>query len=549
MAGDREWSKAASVRTPAQIRAEIKALDDRKRALKIKNIQRKMDYVDKEEESGFEDFGEGVVKSLMKLNVGMQDLTGDVRPEHAAALEDWSRDAGESGWGTAGEVAGEILQLAIPGGALIKGAKGVQKGKGLVNTMKSMAGSTAAKEAGLAGTMAGARMPEKGETRVGNAMLDAGLGVAGDLGGKLFMKTLRGADKTDEALELLADTIDPVTGKPSVTLTPGQSAKSQGIQGLEQTMDYFPGVSAGGVNARKRALEQWNKNILNNSSPPPVVKPDAQGIMQTTGDALIEATGTTGTKQLQKLMTEAYADAWQGAGKLKRSHIDPIQRNMERNARRLGEADERALQSALDDLNKLFADGSRKGFQSADDLLRRRLKSAGDDKYDLSQALEQARVDLRASLPTEVTSKLDAIDAQYPAYLTSRNAVKHSAKDEGIFTPNQLTTSVNTVGKSKAEVGDAALQDAARLGRNTVGKSVSEPLPDWWRRVVRNAPTWDEGMDFGGRLIMGDTVGQEKLLRGMGALKESENPLAYILRNLGDPARIAPSLTTDGDEY
>ena len=536
MAGDREWSKAASVRTPAQIRAEIKALDDRKRALKIKNIQRKMDYVDKEEESGFEDFGEGIVKSLMKLNVGMQDLTGDVRPEHAAALEDWSRDAGESGYGTAGEVAGEILQLAIPGGTLIKGAKGVQKGKGLVNTMKAMAGSTAAKEAGLAGTLAGARMPEKGETRVGNAMLDAGLGVAGDLGGKLFLKTLQGAKKTKAGQEMLDAGVD---------VTPAQAVESDFIKGAEQAMDYIPFLSKGGVNARERALEQWNRKILNKATPPPIAKPDAQGIMQTT-DPMVSELGPAGGQQLKKLMTEAYGDAWKGAGKLKRSHIDPVQRNMERNARRLGEADERALQSALDDLNKLFADGSRKGFQAADDLLRRRLNSAGDDKYDLSRALEQARADLRESLPTEVTSKLDAIDAQYPSYLTARDAIKRSAKDDGVFTPDQLTTSVNAIGKSKAEVGEAALQESAKRGRDTVGQSVSEPLPDIWRRIVRNAWSPEDEMDWLGKGIMGELPNQKKanefVTKRLGALQESKNPLAYILRNVADPARLATTL-------
>jgi hypothetical protein len=522
--------RGQQTRSPAQIEAEIRAIKTRQNKLKMRNLEREIEYAKKkasgEEDPWYEDFGEGIGKSALKLNTGLNELIGIDTPEQHAALADYTRDAGESGWGTAGEITGEILQLAIPGGALIKGAKGAQKARGLVNTMKAAATSTASKEAGLAGTLAAARLPEQGETRLKNAALDAGLGVAGALGGRALAKTLKGADKTPEAAKMIAE---------GIPLTPGQSASGGFVAGLEQAMDYIPIASKGGVNARKRALDKWNQNVLNKAAP------DGTFID-------LDELGTKGTKKLKNAMTAAYDDAWKGVGPLRRKHVVKMQENMRKNTLRLGEADERAMQAAWDDIEKLIIDGSRKGFKSADDLLRRRLKSAGSDKYDLTEALTKARADLRAQAPAEVLEKLAKADSVYPAYLTARNAVKRASKDGGVFTPDQLTTSVGAVGKAKSEVGDAALQAAADTGRETVGKSVSEPLPDLWRRIVRNAWTPDDAMDFGGRLIMGDTPGQQKMLKGLGALKESENPLAYILRNVADPARIAPSLNRD-EEY
>ena len=102
------------------------------------------------EESAFQDFGEGLGVSALSTWEGGKDLlskTGLVDAPDAsdlARLQDWRDDAGQSGWGTAGEVVGDVAQILAGGGlggAALKGATMIPKAlKGAVAMDTAAAG-------------------------------------------------------------------------------------------------------------------------------------------------------------------------------------------------------------------------------------------------------------------------------------------------------------------------------------------------------------------------------------------------------------------------
>ena len=85
------------------------------------------------EEAFYQDFGEGIGASALETWEGGKDLlskTGLVdAPDESdlARLKDWQDDAGQSGWGTAGKIVGDIGQMAAGGGLIGAGLKAATK--------------------------------------------------------------------------------------------------------------------------------------------------------------------------------------------------------------------------------------------------------------------------------------------------------------------------------------------------------------------------------------------------------------------------------------
>ena len=114
----------------------------------------------KEAEAWYEDFGEGLVTSLMKTGAGIKDLIVGLDEEDKALVADWAADAAESGWGKGGEVVGDIAQIALPAGVLVKAAKVAGMAKAGSRTLPAIADIIAS--AGVAGIKA----PTEDESRV-----------------------------------------------------------------------------------------------------------------------------------------------------------------------------------------------------------------------------------------------------------------------------------------------------------------------------------------------------------------------------------------------
>ena len=479
-------------------------------------IQARLAELPKEKEAWYEDFGEGLAVSGLETYYGTKDLFGQMDDEDRATLKDWQDDAAESGWGTAGQVVGELGTFMIPGGIALKGLKVASKLKNATLLQKAMV--YGAVEGAVGAGVGGVKLPEAGETRLEN-MLESG--AAGAIGGGLapvvgrgLSKLLRGANKSDDALRLLDE---------GVELTPGQMASSPGIRGLETVMEVTPFLARGTKKAKKKSLESWNKKIMSDAAPV---------------GANITELGTAGAAQMKRAVTSAYNEAWKGAGKLSRGDGVGMINSLGRSSKRLGIDDNRVITNIIKDIKELAKKGSTKGTQALDDLLRRSINSAGKDKYELSEALQQARAGLRKRLPAKTKKALDKIDAKYPGYLTVRDAVARAQQTEGLFTPAQLTTSVGKLGKGKAQVGEAALQDAARTGRSTLGKKEGGQPLEWFRRIAGALPS-PLPMETAGRTLMGQTTPQRALL------KQARSPRVRALREMMSQGGATAALTTD----
>ena len=465
----------------------------------------------KEEEPWYEDFGEGLAVSGMETYYGVKDLVTDLDDEDKATLADWQQDAGESGWGTAGQVAGEVGQFLIPGGAVLKGAKAASRLAKLGRGARSLA--VLGGESALGAGLGAARLPDADETRGGNALTEGAGALAGGVAGKVLAKTLRGASRLPAAKKLMDK---------GVELTPGAQSGSKVVTGLENVMEVTPFLARGTKKAKEKALNQWNKVTLNEAAPV---------------GAKITETGTAGAKQLKDAVTKAYDDAWKGAGRLRRKDVTKMMEGMRRNTLRLGKADERVMQSMWDDVEKLIADGSRKGFQSADDMLRRRIKAAGTKKYDLNKALSQAREDLRATLDPDTLGALKKIDSKYPAYLTAKQAVKNAKNEPGrIFKPTHLVNADSQISKDLATTGESVYSKAADEAQETLGHKVGGQPLEWFRRVADIFPT-TLPLGFMGRGVMGDTMVQKA---GKAAIS---NPTVRALRRRGLSSALGAGAT------
>jgi len=404
----------------------------------------------------------------------------------------------------------------VPGGAALKGVKALSKLKNLSRLKKT--GAVIAAEGVSAGAVGGTVLPEAGETRMEN-VLEAG--AAGAIGagvapsiGRVFSKFARGAKKTPDAEKLLAEGVD---------LTPGQMAASPAISGLETVMEVTPFLARGTKKARKTAQESWNKKVMSEAAP--------EG-------ATITETGTEGAKQMRNAVTNAYDKAWAGAGAFLPKKNKQMQNVLAKAKKTLSLDDARVLGNVMKEMNQLAATGGKKGSQTLDDILRRRIKSAGTDKYELSQILKEARATLRGSLGPKVKSKLATIDAKYPAYLTVRNAVGRAKQTDGLFTPAQLTTSVGTVGKRSAEIGEAAMQEAARVGRSTLGKKEGGAPLEWFRRIAGALPS-PLPMKTAGRTLMGQTAPQRAVMRGV------SDPRVQAMRELFSSGGASAAMFTE----
>lgn len=454
----------------------------------------------KEKEAWYEDFGEGLAVSGMELYYGAKDLVGQMDEEDKATLTDWQEDAAESGWGTGGRVVGELAQFMIPGGAALKGVRGLSMLKKASNLKKTMAVMGA--EGAAAGAVGGTRLPGEDETRLGNMAKEGALGVAGAGIIPLLSKGARGLTKTKEAMKLLDEGVD---------LSPGQMAQSQAISGLETAAEVTPFLARGTKLAKKKGTDSWNLNIMNQAAP--------EGVE-------ITKIGPEGGAQLKTAFNNAYDKAWQGSGKLSKTNAEATITDLAESSTRLGTDDAKVLESTAREIALVLDKGvGNKGGKLIDDILRRRLKATTPDKYDLTEALKEAKNGLRRRMPRKTQEQLDKIDAKYPKYLTVRKAIGNSDTADGVFTPNILTKADKAVSKGRSEVGESLFGEAARLGRATVGKKEGGAPLEWFRRIATAFPS-PPGMPLAGRGLMGQT-GLQK-----GAVRAASSPRAQQIREL-----------------
>ena len=456
------------------------------------------DEIKSEPDAWYEDFGEGLAVSGMGTWYGIKDLFGAMSDEDRKTLEDWKTDAGESIWGGIGQGVGEVAQIALPGGAALKGAKALGKAKRALPFLTDVAAS--AGHGALQAT-------DVGETRLSNALGGGASAVAGSALARTLSKPFRGIKIDNDAKEMI---------EKGVRLTPGQSASGGLTQAMEQLGQWKIFTGKGVQRARQNAMQDWNLMTFKAATPP---------------GKSIDKIGPEGVSDLKKAFDESYSQAWEKASQPTQVGTLKMWFKAIDAGNELNKESQDVLAKLLNDIKSFTFNYSPQKVVQFDKKLRKKINSAFDsNNRELGLVLKEMKMDLRKAIGNDFADQIKGIDDQYAKY---RTIVKASSSDSaleqgGVFTPKQLiSASKRVAGEDKAAMGMTPLRKEYLQGASTVGRKEYKPLIDMRKALVMNSPDLTAGayQPFG-MALMGMTNPQK-------ALKKKLSPLAEMLRNSG----------------
>ena len=432
----------------------------------------------KEEEAWYEDFGEGLVTSGKETYYGIKDLTIGLGDDDAADLKDWRDDAGESGWGTVGQVVGDIGQMVIPGAMGLKAAK---------------IGSSLTKQAIAGGLLAGIQAPDEalGEHRIYNALGSAGGSV---LGGGL-LKGLgvlaKGINKTPAAQKIL---------NRGDYLTPGEASRSSLPKAMQTLMQVTPTLAKGTKELETKAANDWLVTTANKVG-------NAFGVK-------LHSLSRGNMDRLKEGVEIAYKKAWTKnttqVGQYKINRVEKILKEQGE----IGLPAETLQEGTriLNALKKLRGTSNSEKLRRLDEEIKDNIaKYAGDKKVYADMFREMKKV-VRANLDDGATADLAMLDAAYPAYKTLASAA------HGAFGGNKITleglknASISTSTKGyKAAFGKAPIQDEIELGLKTIGQEQPNVIFNWIKGVAQNVSSPTKLLKGTGEVLLGQKPWQKEL--------------------------------------
>jgi hypothetical protein len=418
------------------------------------------------DEPWHEDFSEGFKASLLSTKLGIKDLRDGITDEERQQLAALKQDAGQSGWGLGGRVAGEVAQMALPGGLLLKAAS---KGGRMLPLASEML---------TAGGFGAVQLPEEDETRLGRATeYVAGAGVGGVLGKAL--RPLIGQSATrlsDEAQELI---------KRGVYLTPGMASQSRLMQGLESIAEVTPFFARATKRTRRSARRSWSEAAIRESLPESLQGSVTRG-------------GLEGAEQAIKASDDAFDRAW---GNISGINIPDYSRNA-LSRYYLTKAQRNKIKAVIRDAKEL--QNNTPGVSAAQidrmfgNLENQALRSG---EKELADAVASIRNQIRGQLPQDQQALLAAIRSKWPEQLVMRKAVANAINEGGVFEPKHLLAAARSVGgDTKIGLGTAPLQDMGMFGAATVGKDIGGQPLEWFRRVAGMVPS-PFGLRSGGKFM------------------------------------------------
>jgi hypothetical protein len=471
-------------------------------------------------------FKQGLATSGIETGLGIKGLILGATKEDEDVLRMAREDAkAAGGWGTAGNVAGDIAQMAVPASKMAK--VGMLPGATRTAKAASMAGQVA-----LGAGFEGMQAPQEGQTR-GEAAMMGGAGAAlGVGGGRVLDRALKGIKQTPEA-EYLASI--------GARLTPGQAAEPGLVRTAEYVAGILPILSRTVAKQKESALDSLNFAVLNRAAAP---------------GKTVDKTGHEGLKQIKKGFTETYGDAWAKAGQLDQTALyDQIARQ---SAAKAISADAATPLKRIEEAFDSYLGGpTTKNLHGLDNKIRGEIRKIQDAKFpniELLEHLKDMRGSLRSSIAPEAAEALRAIDQKYGAFKTIEAAAGSTAgiKEGGSFGAKQLVKAVKKVGKQhRTAYGDAPLQEAAKAASQTIGRNDPVPLMSFIRGASKNMqipfasemmldPLMRKGADFAMGRTATQKVGTEvaKALRAMG-----------ITEATAGATTLPPLLTNNRPEY
>ena len=462
--------------------------------------------IEGDEDGWMEDFGEGIAASIMKTGYGIADLVGGVGegtfqldPER---LADMQEDAKDSGFGTAGNVVGEIGQFLLGGGLIAKGglkaakmAKAAERGSGQRKALRKAVGAIGrpglVREASIAGGLGGLQYAGENESRAGNAITNAALVGAGGLALKGAAKAFKGAEVTKSAKKAM---------ERGDYLTPGQAVKGGLVRALENVMGVLPGLASGVVKARSKGVNDWATGTLT-------------GFTNKLG---MKAPKRFDNKAAQDIVTkfdENANAAWNKAksfspaddfGKIITKVIDSKRLNAD------GDAEVAKI------LSRLFDPETGKKLI----LNKNELRVLYDDLGNLkgsnkatNDTMSELRQTIRNKIGKEAGDEVKVLNDIYPDYKTVKTALQNVPLTEGpvLITPKMLDAAAKTVSRKgqKRATQDQSFATATREGVETVERGEPGVLFDLLKGVAQTIPSPDKAMEVAGRAVLGQTKVQQ----------------------------------------
>lgn len=461
--------------------------------------------------SRVQDFSEGIGVSGLETYYGLKDLVGKGSPEDRATLDAWRQAAGESGFGTAGKLTGDIAQYALPG------------------TMIGRAATVPGLLADVTATTAidVTKLPEAGESRIDRAKQGAMFGMGGHVLGKTLGVAATGVRGTPAA-ERLRD----IGGK----LTPGQLK-----EGIFRKAEHWgeaavPFVSKAVREAEKKSGASISVALMNKAAPP-----TPQSLM--TGNPVKAKVNSM--EELNQAFDDAYEVAWGKVDDLDMKGLGASTGDAIRNV--VVKKDRKAMMNIVDQMEDIL----RKQGASAnevDALLRKHMRPhKGGKNHVWNEAINNIRAGLTSAMPEANRDAIRLVNSTYG----DRMALGYGAQSlKGVkgkgLDPSSLASGVKRSSDARAlEEGRGNLQQELRDWTEVVGEPAGV-IPLLKRRVIQGVP--EPGVLGAASDLVAGNYGYQAAAR-----KFRDSPKGRVLRLALSPYRtsaaVGPEMIEEEEEY
>lgn len=320
--------------------------------------------------------------------------------------------------------------------------------------------------AGVGGVSA-AMMPNEGGaeqklTQIATGAVGGGLAPAAVAGlGRLVSPR---ASTNPDLQALLSAGVKPTVGQ---SLGGRWNAAEEKLQSLPIMGDMI-------TNARKAALEQFNRAAINRASG----KVGAQ----------VDDVGQAGVKQAGDAISQAYDDALSSLKAVKfdrqfQQDLTQLRGMTQALTPDMGRKFTKALRDVLggrtSPANGMTAETMKKVDSELGQMASRYGRSSVASEQELGDALKQLQALLREQVgrnSPEASKAVRAADAGWANLVRVEGAAKAAKNSDGVFTPAQLNAAIqqadNSTRKRAVSRGTALMQDLGNAGQNVLGNKV-----------------------------------------------------------------------------
>lgn len=285
-------------------------------------------------------------------------------------------------------------------------------------------------------------------------------GAAGALGRVISPKA-----STNPALDLLqAEGVRP---------TVGQSLGGR-WNALEEKFQSVPIVGDAIANARGRSLKQFNEAAINRATAPVGAKVDGVGhqAVADAGNVLSQAYDDALSQLKWVRLDKQFTSDFQQLQGMAQSLTPPMRAKFNATAKDV-------LGGRTSTGGTMLAETVKKVDSELGNQAARYGRSSVASEQELADALKQLQALLREQVgrtSPEASKAIKAADTGWANLVRVEGAAKAAKNSDGVFTPGQLNTAIQTADKSvrKRSVsrGEALMQDLGSAGQNVLGNKV-----------------------------------------------------------------------------